>query len=147
MSAKILSQLQSAGSVVPIQILAIAKGKEPPADALPTLVDIYTKLKRVGIITKDNTSGKLIDDWNEAVSEAESKPETVDMSPAVSAVLAVKDEEELVSALILSALRVGITHSLLEMYSYCDKPHLDSYESSYCTKIRNNSRQRSRDIA
>ncbi|EJD05718.1 FACT complex subunit SPT16 [Fomitiporia mediterranea MF3/22] len=93
--AKILAQLQSANPIIPIQILAQAKAKEPPTNALPTLAGIYSKLQRVGVITKDNTSGKLIDDWNNAISEAESKPETVDMSPAVSAILAVKDEEEL----------------------------------------------------
>lgn len=91
-----MAQLQSAHPIVPIQILAQAKAKEPPTDALPTFVGIYSNLKRVGIIAKDNTSGKLIDDWNKAVSEAQSKPEVVDMSPAMSAILAVKDEEELV---------------------------------------------------
>lgn len=84
--------------MVPIQILAQAKAKEPPTDALPTLVGIYSNLKRVGTIMKDNTSGKLIDEWNKAVSEAENKPESVDMNPAVSAILAVKDEEELVGS-------------------------------------------------
>lgn len=81
---------------MPLQILAQAKPKDPPTDALPTFLAIYTKLKRVGALTKENISGKLIDDWNKSVSEAESRPEIVDMSPAVSTLLAVKDDEELV---------------------------------------------------
>ncbi|OCB84155.1 FACT complex subunit SPT16 [Sanghuangporus baumii] len=102
--AKILAQLQSAHPIVPIQILAQAKAKEPPTDALPTFTGIYTNLKRVGIIAKDNTSGKLIDDWHKDVSEAQNKPETVDMSGAISAILAVKDEEELKCTRIASNL-------------------------------------------
>ena len=75
----------------------MAKAKETQTDALPKFVEAYGRLKRVGIILKDNASGKLIDDWNKAVSGLESKPELLDMSPAVSAILAVKDEDELVS--------------------------------------------------
>ncbi|KAH8117216.1 FACT complex subunit SPT16 [Phellopilus nigrolimitatus] len=93
--AKILAQLQSTSTIVPIQILAQAKAKEPQTDAMPTLVSIYSKLKRVGALVKDNASGKLIDEWNTAVGESEHKPEIVDISPAVSTILAVKDEEEL----------------------------------------------------
>lgn len=95
--AKILSQLQAANPPVAIKILAMAKAKEPQTDALPNFAEAYGRLKRVGIIQKDNPSGKLIDDWNKAISGLESKPELLDMSPAISAILAVKDEDELVS--------------------------------------------------
>ena len=91
-----MAQIPNSNSSVPIQILTQAKAKEPPTDAMPTLVGIYSKLKRVGMILKDSASGKLIDEWNKAISEAESKPELVEISPAISALLAVKDEEELV---------------------------------------------------
>ncbi|KAI5124316.1 hypothetical protein M0805_008924 [Coniferiporia weirii] len=102
--AKILTQLQTASSIVPIQILVQAKPKELPTDAIPTLVGIYTKLKRVGTLAKDNASGKFIDEWNKTVSEAETKPEVVDISPAVSTLLSVKDEEELKYTRITSNL-------------------------------------------
>lgn len=109
LSAKILAQLQNS-SPVPLQILAQAKAKEPPTDALPTFTGTYTSMKRVGIVAKDSTSGKLIDDWNKILSEAESKPETVDMSPAVSAILAVKDEEELVRSIFPQTHTVSKAH-------------------------------------
>ena len=81
-----------------MQILAQAKPKEPPTDALPTFAGIYTQLKRVGILSKEQVSGKLIDEWNKTLATAEAKPDAVDVGAAISSLLAVKDEEELVSA-------------------------------------------------
>lgn len=98
--AKILSQIQSPNSVVPVQILAQAKPKDPPTDALPKFAGVFSKLHRVGILSKEQVSGKLIDEWNKTVASAETKPDTVDVSPAISSLLAVKDEEELVSLLV-----------------------------------------------
>lgn len=95
-AAKIFAQLQNSGSPVPIQILTLAKPKEPPTDALPKLLDIHCKLKRVGALTKENLSGKVIDEWNKLVNGAEHKPEIIDLSPAISSLLAVKDDDELV---------------------------------------------------
>lgn len=48
---------------------------------------------------KESHTGKLIDEWTEALSSASSKPDVTEMSPAVSSILAAKDEEELVSPL------------------------------------------------
>ncbi|PAV23533.1 FACT complex subunit SPT16 [Pyrrhoderma noxium] len=110
--AKILAQIQSSSSVVPIQILTQAKAKEPPTDAMPNLAGIYSKLKRVGMILKDSVSGKIIDEWNKAVSEVDSKPELVEISPAVSALLAVKDDEELKCTRIAT----NLTSTLLNHY-------------------------------
>ncbi len=47
-------------------------------------------------MTKETHTGKTINEWTDAVNAANSKPELVDMSPAVSSFLAVKDDEELV---------------------------------------------------
>ena len=99
-SAKILSQIQSPNSVVPVQIFAQAKPKDPPTDALPKFAGIFSKLHRVGVLSKEQVSGKLIDEWNKTVASAETKPDTVDVSPAISSLLAVKDEEELVSLIV-----------------------------------------------
>ncbi|KAI0721606.1 FACT complex subunit SPT16 [Cerioporus squamosus] len=93
--AKILSQLKNADSPVPIEFFVQAKAKEPPTDALPRFVQAYTAHDRVATLTKESHSGKLIDEWNKAVGEAEQKPTLVDMSAAVASFLAVKDEEEL----------------------------------------------------
>lgn len=47
-------------------------------------------------MTKEPHSGKLVDEWNKLVSDAEKKPTVVDAASAVASFLAVKDEEELV---------------------------------------------------
>ncbi|TFK83944.1 FACT complex subunit SPT16 [Polyporus arcularius HHB13444] len=93
--AKILSQLKNADSPVPIEFFVQAKAKEPPTDALPRFVQAYTAHDRVATLIKESHSGKLVDEWNKAVGEAEKKPTLVDMSAAVASFLAVKDEEEL----------------------------------------------------
>jgi nucleosome binding factor SPN SPT16 subunit len=82
--------------VVPIEILAQAKGKEAPNDALPRFLKLYTSNKRVGTLVKETHTGKLINEWGKLVAESDNKPDLVDMSLAVSVFMAVKDEEELV---------------------------------------------------
>lgn len=59
----------------------------------------YTSNHCVGTLTKEVHSGKLVTDWEKLVSDSDTKPKVVDMSPAVSAFMAVKDTEELVSRL------------------------------------------------
>ncbi|TFK55027.1 FACT complex subunit SPT16 [Heliocybe sulcata] len=93
--AKILAQIQTANSPVPIEILSQAKPNEPPTDALPKLVEAFTSHQRVGTLLKETQSGKLINEWNQATGQAASKPEMLDIAPAVSTLLAVKDDEEL----------------------------------------------------
>jgi nucleosome binding factor SPN SPT16 subunit len=57
---------------------------------------MYTSKQRVGILSKETYSGKLIADWERLIGEVERKPEVVDMSPSVSSFMAVKDADELV---------------------------------------------------
>jgi nucleosome binding factor SPN SPT16 subunit len=52
--------------------------------------------KRVGSLIKETHAGKLLTEWNNLLEKATVKPELVDMAPAVSAFMAVKDTEELV---------------------------------------------------
>jgi nucleosome binding factor SPN SPT16 subunit len=54
---------------------------------------------RVGTLLKENHTGKLVGEWDKLV--ADGNPEMVDMSPAVSAFMAVKDADEIVSSLEL----------------------------------------------
>lgn len=65
------------------------------------MATLYTSLKRIGVLTKEVPSGKLIDEWTTAISASDSKPATSDLAPALAALLAVKDDEELVSLSIL----------------------------------------------
>jgi hypothetical protein len=94
--AKILSQIEGSSNGVPVQILAQAKGKEPANDALPRFFALYASKKRVGTLQKEVHRGKLFDEWKKLLAGASEKPELVDMAPALSAFMAVKDADELV---------------------------------------------------
>lgn len=50
----------------------------------------------MGTLVKESHTGKLVDDWNSAVAGASRQPELTDMSPAVSTLMAIKDDDELV---------------------------------------------------
>ncbi|KAJ7197220.1 FACT complex subunit SPT16 [Mycena pura] len=110
--AKILSQIEGSSAVVPVEILAQAKGKEPANDALPRFFALYASKKRVGTLQKEVHRGKLIDEWKKLLADASEKPELVDMGPALSASMAVKDADELKNIQIAGAL----TSTLLKYY-------------------------------
>ncbi|KAJ7929292.1 FACT complex subunit SPT16 [Mycena leptocephala] len=110
--AKILSQIEGSSNGVPVQILAQAKGKEPANDALPRFFALYASKKRVGTLQKEVHRGKLFDEWKKLLAGASEKPELVDMAPALSAFMAVKDADELKS-LQLAGI---ITSTLLKHY-------------------------------
>lgn len=74
----------------------LAKPKDPPTDALPRFLREFTTHERVATLTKELHSGKLVEEWNRAAGAADKKPTLVDMSPAVSSILAIKDEEDIV---------------------------------------------------
>jgi len=97
--AKILSQVATPKSPVPVNILVLAKGKEPATDALPEFLEAYTSSGRVGTLVKEKHTGKMIDEWNAAVGGATTKPTVVDIASAISGFVAVKDEEETASVL------------------------------------------------
>ena len=107
--AKILAQIEDSGSSVSIEIFAQPKGKEPSNDAMSRFLAAYTSQNRVGTLTKESYTGKLVSEWSKLVSESSQKPELVDMAPSVSAFMAVKDEEELVSV-----TRLFLRHTHLE---------------------------------
>ena len=95
-SARILEQLQKHRTVVPVEIFTLAKSKDPPSDALPRFLSIFTSNQRIGSLSKETYAGKLIDEWNNALAGSDKKPEVVDIAPAISTFMSVKDDEELV---------------------------------------------------
>ncbi|KAH7910168.1 FACT complex subunit SPT16 [Hygrophoropsis aurantiaca] len=121
--AKFLQQVKDGNPPVAVDILAQAKGKEPANDAIPKFVAVYTACKRVAILTKETHNGKLITEWEQLTRDATSKPESVDMAPAVSSFMAVKDEEEL--KLIRTAANLTSTllvhHIVLKLEMILDK--------------------------
>lgn len=51
----------------------------------------------VGAFPKDKFKGKFVDEWNTFLQESKTELETKDVGPAFAGILAVKDEEEVVS--------------------------------------------------
>lgn len=51
------------------------------------------------MVVKDKTKGKFINEWAAARESYETKFEDVDISNGISAILAIKDDDELVSYL------------------------------------------------
>ena len=95
-SARILEQLQKHRTLVPVEIFTLAKSKDPPSDALPRFLSIFTSNQRIGSLSKETYAGKLIDEWNNALAASDKKPEVVDIASAISTFMSVKDDEELV---------------------------------------------------
>ncbi|KAH6918778.1 FACT complex subunit SPT16 [Coprinopsis sp. MPI-PUGE-AT-0042] len=93
--AKILAQVEKVSGIPPMDIYAQAKGKDAPNDAVTKFFEQYQTAKRVGALLKENHTGKLVTEWQKAVDDAATKPESVEMGPAVSVFMAVKDQEEL----------------------------------------------------
>lgn len=94
--AKVLQQIKDGSPPVPIEILIQAKAKEPPTDALLKFIKAYSTYTRVGTLVKETYHGNLVNEWNQGIDKLENKPEQVDMAPALSTVMAVRDEDELV---------------------------------------------------
>ncbi|KAF8906014.1 FACT complex subunit-domain-containing protein [Gymnopilus junonius] len=92
---KILSQVENAVKGIPIEILARPKGKDVANEALPKFLALYTSAKRVGSLVKEVPSGKLVSEWQGLVNKSPSKPKLFDIAPAISTLMAIKDEEEL----------------------------------------------------
>ncbi|KAG2348552.1 FACT complex subunit SPT16 [Suillus weaverae] len=134
--AKFLHQIKEGNPPVPVEILVQAKAKEPPSDALPKFVEAYTSFKRVGSLVKEACTGKLMTEWEQRISKADNKPELVDMAPALSAFMAVKDEEEMkcirTAANLTSTLLVH--HIVLKLEMILDKEAKITHEQ-FATQI------------
>ncbi|KAI0273829.1 FACT complex subunit SPT16 [Gloeopeniophorella convolvens] len=133
---KILEQLQKHKTVVPVEIFTLAKSKEPPTDALPRFLGVFTSSNRVGSLLKETNSGKLIDEWSTALAASEKKPEMVDVAPSVSTFMAVKDDDELKATRTASNLTVTLlTHYVaLKLETILDRETKISHEQ-FATQI------------
>jgi hypothetical protein len=144
--AKILSQIEGSSGDRPVEILAQAKGKEPANDALPRFFAVYASKKRVGTLQKEVHRGKLIDEWKKLLAGAAEKPVLVDMAPALSAFMAVKDADELVR-LFYPQCTNKWPHFLSEMPSNCGCHHLHATQALRDRQIGVNLGQRVQDIS
>ena len=79
-----------------MEIIARPKGKDATSDALLRFLALYTSAKIVGTLPKENPSGKLVSEWQALVTAASTKPELVDVTPAYSSFMSIKDDDEIV---------------------------------------------------
>ncbi|KAI9304410.1 FACT complex subunit-domain-containing protein [Cunninghamella echinulata] len=104
-SSKKASVLEPLKRDTSLNVEIIQRGK-----VLEDNIDLYIPLaesldqKRVGILAKDIYKGKNVDEWNKAVSKAKKSYEEVDITQAISACLASKDEEEIKNMRIAAKL-------------------------------------------
>jgi nucleosome binding factor SPN SPT16 subunit len=124
--------------------MAQAKAKDPPNDALPDFAKIYSSYTRVGTLLKESHTGKLIQQWEKTLSELKNKPELVDMSPAVSFFMAIKDEDEMVSHFSFSSANYVQLNHRIESDTYRRESHFHTACTQYSAQTRDDLRQRSR---
>lgn len=111
-----------------MDIYAQAKAKEPANDAIPSFLALYKTAQRVGTLLKESHAGKLVSEWQKVVAEADSKPELVEMAPAVSSLMSVKDAEELVSPSDI-VYATGADSRHVETHTNRSHPYFDSLEA------------------
>ncbi|OJK03321.1 hypothetical protein ASPACDRAFT_76395 [Aspergillus aculeatus ATCC 16872] len=86
------------GGKVPVEILVTSKNPEEKTKSFEKCIEVIkTAGKKVGILPKDTASGPFSEDWRRAYAAGGGELEEVDISGALSAALAVKDTDELVS--------------------------------------------------
>ncbi|RAL58999.1 hypothetical protein DID88_009028 [Monilinia fructigena] len=83
------------GGKVPLEILVRGKDAAANEKLFTKITDVIKSSgKKIGILPKDSSSGPFVDEWKKVYSELKDVEE-VDIAPALSAALAVKDENEL----------------------------------------------------
>lgn len=84
------------GGKTPVEILVRGKDSEENKKQFQRILDtIKNAGKKVGVISKELSTGPFITEWKSAFGDVSKEVEEVDISPALSAVMAVKDENEL----------------------------------------------------
>ena len=80
----------------PVEIIIRGKDAEENAKQFERCLDIIKNAgKKVGVISKDTSAGPFVQEWKTAFADISKEVEEFDISPALSAVMAVKDENEL----------------------------------------------------
>ncbi|OJI82456.1 hypothetical protein ASPTUDRAFT_127125 [Aspergillus tubingensis CBS 134.48] len=86
------------GGKIPVEILVTSKTPDEKMKSFEKCIDVIKNAgKKVGVLPKDTTAGPFAEDWKKAYATLSNEVEEVDISPALSATLSVKDTDELVS--------------------------------------------------
>lgn len=88
-----LETLKQGDKQIPIEIIRRGKVMEENVPLYNSVIQSLNN-KRVGVFVKDKTSGKNVEEWKKACTKYNKNYEEIDVSVAISACLAEKDEEE-----------------------------------------------------
>ncbi|KAK4540616.1 FACT complex subunit spt16 [Oleoguttula mirabilis] len=84
------------GGKTPIEIIVRGKDAEENAKQFERCLEtIKAAGKKVGVISKEQSTGPFVNEWRTAFADISKEVEEVDITPALSAAMAVKDENEL----------------------------------------------------
>jgi nucleosome binding factor SPN SPT16 subunit len=110
---------------IPIEILTVdTKKPETRTEAFQKCLDVIKAAgKKVGTIPKFDATGPFVDEWKRMFGDISKDVEEVDISPALSAAFAVKDENELraVRAAALASSAVISDYWVDEMSDVLDR--------------------------
>lgn len=85
------------GGKIPVEILVRGKDEAANFQIFKDLAEVIKKSgKKVGAIAKDSAQGPFVNDWRKVYPSEVEGVEEVDVTPAFSAFLAIKDDTELV---------------------------------------------------
>ncbi|KAI9199412.1 FACT complex subunit-domain-containing protein [Polychytrium aggregatum] len=113
--ANYLEPLKQYERGVPLEIFIRGKEAGSNLEGFQKLFEVMAGSKagkRIGVLTKDQYSSKFYTEWKEALGNAPTKFEQVDISVGIGSVLAIKDEDELRSLKLASK----VTSCLLNEY-------------------------------
>ncbi|KAI9316735.1 FACT complex subunit-domain-containing protein [Dichotomocladium elegans] len=127
--SEVLATLKKGDKQVPIEIIRRSK-KEEENIALYTPILEMLDGKRVGTVGKDKFTGKNVQEWNTALEKSGKKFEEVEITAALSACLAVKDEDEVRTMKTASKLSSNVMkhYFIDEMSTIIDEERQVSHE-------------------
>ncbi|KAI5787115.1 FACT complex subunit-domain-containing protein [Geopyxis carbonaria] len=108
---------------IPVEFLIRGKDETQNKQQFQQIVDIIKKSGKVGVLTKDQAQGPFAKEWKAAYPGATDGLEEVDIAPALSTVMSVKDEAELKTMRSSSRALVGLMKDCFidEMSSIIDE--------------------------
>lgn len=97
--AKILEPVKASDPRIPIEIITLPRAKDAAPGAIQEVMGKFVGLlassQRIGTLPKEEHTGKTVADYKTALAAAGHTHETIDISVALGAVMAIKDDEEL----------------------------------------------------
>ncbi|KAI9495094.1 FACT complex subunit-domain-containing protein [Zychaea mexicana] len=127
--ADMLDGLKKAEKQITLDIIRRSKDTKENIALYKPLIDELAG-KRVGVVEKDKFTGKNVDEWKKAFESSGKSFENVDITAALSACFAVKDEDEIKTMRIASRLSVNVMKNYFidEMSTVVDEERQVTHE-------------------